>query len=70
MSPKLGRYPNAGTSVPKQVMEQVDCYVVTDPPGVRTGLALTTSVRKSYRASMSWTPLMQSGLVRTRSMRH
>jgi hypothetical protein len=34
MSPKSGRCPNGGTSVPKKVMEQVDSYVVTDLPGV------------------------------------
>jgi len=66
MSPKSGRCPNAGTNVPWEVMGHVDCTVVTDMPAVGTGLALNTKVRESYKVSMPWSPLMQSGLVRTR----
>lgn len=54
MSPKSRRCPNAGTSVPREFMEQVDCYVVTDLPSAETGLVLTTSVRESYWESMAW----------------
>ncbi len=54
MSPRSRRCPNAGTSVPLEFTEQVDCYVVTDLPSAETGLALTASVRKSCRGSMVW----------------
>jgi len=35
MSPKSGRCPNAGTNVPREVMEHVDCTVMTDRVGTQ-----------------------------------
>ncbi len=35
MSPKSGRCPNAGTNVPWEVMEHVDCTGMTDRPGLK-----------------------------------
>ena len=47
MSPKSGGCHNSGTSVPREDMEPVDryVYVLTDPPGVSTELALNSQRR-------------------------
>jgi len=63
MSPKSGRCPNAGTNVPWEVMEHVDCIVMTDRPGAGTGSALNASAGEARRVSMVWRPLWQSGQV-------
>lgn len=63
MSPKSGRCLNAGTNVPREVMEHVDCTVMTDRPRAGTGSALNASTGQACRVSMVWRSLWQSGPV-------
>jgi len=69
MSPKYARCRNGGTSVSQEGMEPVDRYELTGLPGRGPSWSSTASAREYYWASMLWSPILRSGLVRTRSTR-
>lgn len=52
MCPKSVRCLNGGISVPQELMEPVDRYVLTGPPGWGPSWSSTGSARELYRALM------------------